>query len=127
MGAIVLFSAFSLGYRDALAHRPIAAGQKVQLALVTVLTLGVIAMVYLGSYKAGASGCRRSDYHLGPLTRHRNHFSSQITGVVTGQECDRRGDLPRLGRAAERLALRQPVQQIRAAGLLEELVPRDAR
>ncbi len=54
MGAIILFSAFSLGYRDALAHRPLAAGQKVQLTLVTVLTLGVFAIVYLGAYKAGA-------------------------------------------------------------------------
>ncbi|KUI04166.1 hypothetical protein AU189_16120 [Mycolicibacterium acapulense] len=54
MGSIILFSAFSLGYRDALAHRPIAAGQKVQLTLVTVLTLGVFAIVYLGAYKAGA-------------------------------------------------------------------------
>ncbi|UUO02485.1 hypothetical protein M4D79_03130 [Mycolicibacterium novocastrense] len=53
MGAIVLFSAFSLGYRDALAHRPIAAGQKVQLGLVTALTLGVFAVVYLVAYKAG--------------------------------------------------------------------------
>ncbi|RAV15158.1 hypothetical protein DQP55_07285 [Mycolicibacterium sp. GF69] len=53
LGAIGLFAAVSLGYRDALAGRPIAAGQKLQLGLLTVLTLGVFLVVYRGSYEAG--------------------------------------------------------------------------
>src|SRR5690349_13932397 len=63
----------------------------------------------------------------GALTRHRDHFAGQVTGVVTGQERDRGGHFPRFGGAAERLDLRQPVQQLGAAGLLQELVPCDAR
>ncbi|KUI05828.1 hypothetical protein [Mycobacterium sp. IS-3022] len=53
LGAIALFAAVSLGYRDALAGRPIAAGQKLQLGLLAVLTLGVFPVVYLGAYKTG--------------------------------------------------------------------------
>ncbi|BBY45494.1 hypothetical protein [Mycolicibacterium celeriflavum] len=53
LGAIALFAAVSLGYRDALADRPIAAGQKLQLGLLAVLTFGVFPIVYLGAYKTG--------------------------------------------------------------------------
>nr|WP_090340169.1 hypothetical protein [Mycolicibacterium malmesburyense]CRL69147.1 hypothetical protein CPGR_01125 [Mycolicibacterium malmesburyense] len=52
-GAIAVFIAVSLGYRDALARRPIAAGQKIQLGLLTVLTLGIFPVVYMTAYKAG--------------------------------------------------------------------------
>ncbi|KUH74121.1 hypothetical protein AU184_25395 [Mycolicibacterium novocastrense] len=53
MGAIAVFIAVSLGYRDALARRVIAAGQKIQLGLLTVLTLGAFPILYLIAYKAG--------------------------------------------------------------------------
>ncbi|OBG98399.1 MULTISPECIES: hypothetical protein [unclassified Mycobacterium] len=50
-GAIAVFIAISLGYRDA--RRPIAAEQKIQLGLLTVLTLGAFPILYLIAYKAG--------------------------------------------------------------------------
>ena len=59
-GAISVFAAISLGFRDALAVRRLAAGQKAQLALLTAMTLGIFAACYLGAYQLGRRRAARS-------------------------------------------------------------------
>ena len=65
-------------------------------------------------FLAGSPADRLRSGHAS-LTRHRNHFSGQVTGVVTGQERDGGRDLPRLGGPAERLAFGEPVEQLRSS------------
>lgn len=49
--AVTILAALSIGYRDASMDNPVAAGQRLQFGLVTVLTVGVFAVAYLCAYK----------------------------------------------------------------------------
>jgi hypothetical protein len=48
---VIVFAALSIGYRDAVTDKPVAAGQRLQFGLVSVLTMGVFTVAYLGAYQ----------------------------------------------------------------------------
>jgi hypothetical protein len=50
MVALIVVGAISLGSQDAICQYPIARGQRVQCVLVSVVTLGVFIIFYLGAY-----------------------------------------------------------------------------
>ena len=51
ISAVVAIAAgISFGYRDRFLHNPIAAGQRIQFALVSLITLGVFPICYLGTF-----------------------------------------------------------------------------
>ncbi|MHA7666328.1 hypothetical protein [Mycolicibacterium sp. HS_4_1] len=47
---VAIAAGISFGYRDRFLHNPIAAGQRIQFALVSLMTLGVFPICYLGAY-----------------------------------------------------------------------------
>ncbi|MCX8564862.1 hypothetical protein OS122_28675 [Mycolicibacterium mucogenicum] len=49
---VAIAAGISFGYRDRFLHNSIAAGQRVQFALVSIITLGVFPICYLGAYYA---------------------------------------------------------------------------
>jgi hypothetical protein len=51
-GTIIVLAAFSFAYRDALTAQPVAAGQRVQFGLLSLMTVGVFGVAYLGAYHA---------------------------------------------------------------------------
>lgn len=51
-GTVIALAATSFGYRDASMALPVAAGQRMQLGLMSALTLGVFLLIYLGAFYA---------------------------------------------------------------------------
>ena len=49
-GLVIALAGMSFGYRDASTANSVAAGQKVQLGLMSTLTVGVFLLAYLGTY-----------------------------------------------------------------------------
>lgn len=49
---VAIAAGISFGYRDRFLHNPIAAGQRIQFDLVSLITLGVFLICYLGAYHA---------------------------------------------------------------------------
>ncbi|WP_156744574.1 hypothetical protein [Mycobacterium sp. E740] len=52
---VIIGAALSFGYRDAATAQRLASGQQVQFGLLSVMTVGIFSVAYLGSYH----GCKR--------------------------------------------------------------------
>lgn len=48
--ALAIAAGASFGYRDRFLHNPIAAGQRIQFALASIITIGVFPVCYLAAY-----------------------------------------------------------------------------
>ncbi|SEH61647.1 hypothetical protein SAMN04489835_2062 [Mycolicibacterium rutilum] len=48
---VIASAALSIGYRDASMDKPVAAGQRLQFGVISVLTVGVFTLAYLGAYQ----------------------------------------------------------------------------
>lgn len=72
-GVVIVLAAMSMGYRDASMDKPVAAGQRLQFGLVSVLTMGVFTIAYLGAYKTS----KRRLQQRPAYGRHRGRHSSR--------------------------------------------------
>ncbi|EUA42306.1 putative membrane protein [Mycobacterium xenopi 4042] len=53
-GAVIVLAAIGLGHGDASWGYPVARGQRVQFAIISIITLGVFTVLYLIAYRAGS-------------------------------------------------------------------------
>jgi len=60
---VIVLAALSIGYRDAVMEKPVAAGQRLQFGLVSVLTIGAFTIAYLGAYQASKRSLVKRQAH----------------------------------------------------------------
>lgn len=64
MAALLITLSAGFGYGDAIWGYPIARGQRIQFAIISIITAGVFTVVYLGAYFAGKRWPRRNQQSM---------------------------------------------------------------